>query len=85
MSYDPDDLSSYGNNLIPIYENSTSKYSNNGPCPVNETKQSFKQKTGLDCYDVCPPGKQRNSVGNCVLPCPSGEERLNANGSCQPI
>tara|TARA_Y100000741_G_scaffold360867_1_gene343844 strand:- start:1870 stop:3039 length:1170 start_codon:yes stop_codon:yes gene_type:complete len=69
----------------PGYEILSSKYSNNEPCPINETKQSFKQKTGLNCYEVCPPGKERNSMDVCVKPCPSGQERKIINGDCEYI
>lgn len=30
--------------------------------------------------NTCPPGKERNSLGTCVLPCPVGQERI--NGTC---
>ena len=66
-----------------INKNNSNKYSNNQPCPINETKQSFKQKTGLNCYEICPPGKERNSLDICVPPCPPGQERLYINGICQ--
>ena len=41
------------------------KYNNNEPCPINETKDSWKSKTGMDCYIVCPPGKT-NQNGICI-------------------
>tara|TARA_B100001778_G_C18582682_1_gene628271 strand:+ start:25 stop:888 length:864 start_codon:yes stop_codon:yes gene_type:complete len=42
----------------------TRKYNNKEPCPINETVDSWKLKTSLDCYDVCPPGKI-NENGIC--------------------
>lgn len=78
----------FSNNLpkpSPVYETSSSKYTHNGPCPINDTKQAFKQKTGLDCYEACPPGKERNSMDVCVRPCPNGEERKMINGNCQNV
>lgn len=84
--YNPDNFSSYrSSDANPVNQISSRKYSNNEPCPINETKQSFKQKTGLDCYEICPPGKEKNSTGLCVRPCPSGKERKKINGNCENI
>jgi len=85
INYNPYNFSNNLPKPIPVYETSFSKYSNNGPCPINETKQSFKQKTGLNCYEACPPGKERNSMDVCVRPCPSGQERKMINGDCHNI
>tara|TARA_Y100000816_G_scaffold87263_1_gene60110 strand:- start:324 stop:1496 length:1173 start_codon:yes stop_codon:yes gene_type:complete len=85
ISYNEYDFSRYRPRTTPIYEILSSKYSNNEPCPINETKQSFKQKTGLDCYEICPPGKEKNSTGLCVRPCPTGKERKKINGNCENI
>lgn len=85
ISYNEYDFSRYRPRTTPIYEISSSKYSNNEPCPINETKQSFKQKTGLDCYELCPPGREKNSTGLCVRPCPTGKERKKINGNCENI
>ena len=52
------------------------KYLNNQPCPINETKNSYKNKTGLDCYEVCPPGKARYSDNKCVRHCEITESCL---------
>ena len=41
------------------------KYNNNEPCPINETKESWKKKMGLECYEICPPGKI-NVEGECI-------------------
>jgi hypothetical protein len=64
---------------------SNSNSQNNQPCPINETPITFNRKTGLTCYEVCPPGKQHNSAGLCVRPCPSGQERKIVNGDCKKI
>ena len=52
----------------------STKYNNNIPCPINETKESYNAKTGYDCYYPCPPGKVRNSLDICVAP-GEGKER----------
>ena len=83
-SYDPHNFQRYRSPYIPIYKSSLTK-NNNEPCPINETPQSFKTKTGLNCLEVCPPGKERNSLGSCVRPCPSGKERKIINGECKNI
>jgi hypothetical protein len=85
-AYNPDDFSRYRSDSVnSVYQILSTKYSNNEPCPINETKESFKQKTGLDCYEICPPGKENNSSGLCVRPCPSGKERKKINGDCENI
>ena len=80
--YDPYEFERYRPAPQPVYE---SKHKSNGPCPTNETTQSFKEKTGLDCYEVCQPGKSRNSAGICVRHCPTGMERKVINGGCVKI
>lgn len=60
----------------------STKYNNNIPCPINETKESYNAKTGYDCYYPCPPGKVRNSLDICVAPCGEGKERKERNGDC---
>ena len=67
--YNPNNFLSYRSKANPIYGMLSKKYSNNQPCPINETKNSYKKKTGLDCYEVCPPGKARNSDNKCVRHC----------------
>jgi hypothetical protein len=42
-----------------------SKYDHKFVCPSNETPITYKSKTGLDCYDICPPGKIRDANGVC--------------------
>ena len=34
-------------------------------------------------YEPCPPGKEKNSLNMCVLPCPIGKERI--NGDCLEV
>jgi hypothetical protein len=34
-------------------------------CPSNETPITYKYKTGLDCYEICAPGKTRDINGVC--------------------
>jgi hypothetical protein len=41
------------------------KYDNKFVCPSNETPITYKSKTGLDCYEICPPGKIRDESGIC--------------------
>ena len=84
-NYDPDDFGRYRSSVIPLYRSSLIDSPNNEPCPINETPDTFKRKTGLNCYEVCPPGKERNSGGTCVRPCPSGKERKMINGDCEDI
>jgi len=82
-SYNPNNFSQYHSQYIPLYQTNTAKLSNNQPCPSNETPGSFKTKTGLNCYEVCPPGHERNSLGICVGPCPTGQERKMKNSECE--
>lgn len=61
--YDANNFSSYARRtsiLDDLYKN----FKNNVPCPVNETPSSYKIKTGLTCYEICPPGKTRNKTTN---------------------
>ena len=44
---------------------SLKKYDSELVCPSNETPITYKFKTGLDCYEVCPPGKIRDTNGVC--------------------
>ena len=63
--YDATNLNSYNVAKTQAYISSLSKFEDNKVCPSNETPITFKSKTGLDCYEVCPPGKLRNSAGEC--------------------
>jgi len=55
---------------------------NNEACPTNETPARFKARTGLTCYELCPPGKERDSTGQCVRACQNGTFRDPATGTC---
>lgn len=66
LKYNHKDLTSYGTNSTSNVVSSLSKYANDRPCPVNETPPTYKAKTGLDCYEICPPGRVRNAAGDCA-------------------
>jgi hypothetical protein len=55
---------------------------NNEVCPSNETPARFKARTGLTCYELCPPGKERDSTGQCVRACQNGTIRDQVTGTC---
>ena len=55
---------------------------NNDVCPANETPAKFKARTGLTCYELCAPGKERDSTGNCVRSCQSGTIRDPVTNTC---
>lgn len=65
LDYDPNNLNSYDVEKTIAYISSLSKYENNQTCPSNETPITFKAKTGLNCYEVCPPGQTRDNKGDC--------------------
>lgn len=66
LKYDHTNLTSYGTNTTSnIVSSLNVNNNNNRPCPVNETPVRYKSRTGLNCYEVCPPGKVRNSSGVC--------------------
>jgi len=66
LKYDDKDLTSYDTHKTQNIISSLSKYTDDRPCPINETPITYKAKTGLVCYDICPPGKIRNSTGVCA-------------------
>ena len=66
LKYNHKDLTSYGTNSTSNVISSVNKYANNRPCPVNETPVTYKLKTGLVCYELCPPGRVRNAAGDCT-------------------
>ena len=45
----------------------------------------YSRRRDTQSYEPCPPGKERNSGGTCVRPCPIGQERLIVNGDCKDI
>jgi len=55
---------------------------NNEVCPTNETPAKFKARTGLTCYELCAPGKERDSTGQCVRACQNGTFRDPATNTC---
>ena len=65
LKYNHKDLTSYGTNRTTNVVSSLNKYADNRQCPVNETPLTYKTKTGLTCYEICPPGKIRNASGYC--------------------
>tara|TARA_B100001778_G_C18516581_1_gene596772 strand:- start:288 stop:1151 length:864 start_codon:yes stop_codon:yes gene_type:complete len=70
LEYDPNKFynNKYSRNINLLKGSNISlsrKYNNNEPCPINETIDSWKLKTGLDCNKVCPPGKT-NKNGICI-------------------
>ena len=69
LKYNVKDLTSYDThktqNIISSLSN-LSNYATDRPCPINETPLTYKSKTGLVCYEICPPGKVRNASGDCA-------------------
>ena len=66
LKYDDTDLTSYDTHKTENIISSLSKYADDRPCPINETPLTYKSKTGLVCYEICPPGKIRNAAGVCA-------------------
>jgi len=65
LEYDHLNLNSYDVYKTKAYIDSLNKNGDRFVCPSNETPITYKSKTGLDCYDICPPGKLRNARGEC--------------------
>jgi len=65
LKYDHLNLNSYDVHKTKAYIDSMSKYDHKFVCPSNETPITYKSKTGLDCYEICPPGKIRDANGVC--------------------
>jgi len=55
---------------------------NDQVCPANETPARFKARTGLECYEICPPGRQRDITGQCVPTCYGGKVRDPITNTC---
>ena len=55
---------------------------NNQVCPANETPARFKARTGLECYEICPPGRQRDITGQCIPTCYGGKIRDPITNTC---
>ena len=66
VKYNVKDLTSYDTHKNINLISSLSKYTDDRPCPINETPITYKSKTGLVCYEICPPGKIRNASGICA-------------------
>lgn len=67
LKYDHLNLNSYDVHKTKAYIDSMSKYEDKFVCPSNETPITYKSKTGLDCYNICPPGKIRDENGVCKI------------------
>jgi hypothetical protein len=65
LKYDHLNLNSYDIHKTKAYIDSMSKYDHKFVCPSNETPITYKSKTGLDCYEICPPGKIKDANGVC--------------------
>ena len=66
LKYNHLNLNSYDVHKTKAYMDSLKKYDSELVCPSNETPITYKFKTGLDCYEVCPPGKIRDTNGVCT-------------------
>ena len=64
LKYDHLNLNSYDVHKTRAYIASLTK-DHTSVCPSNETPITYKFKTGLDCYELCPPGKIRDTNGVC--------------------
>ena len=56
---------------------------NNEACPANETPARYKARTGLTCYEICPPGRERDSTGQCIPTCYGGKIRDPVTNTCK--
>lgn len=61
ISYNP-----YNFSTLPKNKNISGKHSDK-PCPINETPATFRQKTGLNCYEICAPGQEKDADGICHI------------------
>ena len=64
LKYDHLNLNSYDVHKTKAYIDSLNK-DHTSVCPSNETPITYKYKTGLDCYEICPPGKIKDANGVC--------------------
>lgn len=53
-------------------------------------QMNYNKRTATQSYEPCPPGKEKNSLNMCVLPCPIGQERImgigdKLFGKCLPV
>jgi len=64
LKYDHLNLNSYDIHKTKAYMDSLNK-DHITVCPSNETPITYKYKTGLDCYEICAPGKTKDINGVC--------------------
>jgi hypothetical protein len=64
LKYDHLNLNSYDIHKTKAYMDSLNK-DHKTVCPSNETPITYKYKTGLDCYEICAPGKTKDINGVC--------------------
>jgi hypothetical protein len=64
LKYDHLNLNSYDIHKTKAYINSLNK-DDKTVCPSNETPITYKSKTGLDCYEICAPGRKKDANGVC--------------------
>jgi hypothetical protein len=64
LKYDHLNLNSYDTHKTRAYINSLNK-DHKTVCPSNETPITYKSKTGLECYEICAPGKKKDANGVC--------------------
>jgi len=64
LKYDHLNLNSYDIHKTRAYINSLNK-DHKTVCPSNETPITYKSKTGLECYEICAPGKKKDANGVC--------------------
>jgi len=64
LKYDHLNLNSYDIHKTKAYINSLNK-DHKTVCPSNETPITYKSKTGLECYEICAPGRIKDANGVC--------------------
>ena len=64
FKYDHLNLNSYDTHKTKAYMDSLNK-DHTTVCPSNETPITYKSKTGLECYEICAPGRIKDANGVC--------------------
>jgi hypothetical protein len=64
LKYDHLNLNSYDIHKTKAYIDSLNK-DHKTVCPSNETPITYKSKTGLECYEICAPGRIKDANGVC--------------------
>jgi len=64
LKYDHLNLNSYDIHKTRAYINSLNK-DHKTVCPSNETPITYNSKTGLECYEICAPGRIKDANGVC--------------------